>query len=286
MRRLMLAFAVLTMLPFAAFAQTVKCPNPAPYGLTNAEVNVSNAEFYCWEIKYMKERLGQLSMSESAYVALYPQPLFVSSAESLREAGITPEKAQYLQDYFLSDGEYSSSISDDRKLVSRLVSAAADVTRNRAEYKIDKFLGLWQVYHSILMFLVFRCVTVSGAISDSNPVVTLIARMLPLSHLIDLPYSDVAISEFVNVHPNKYARHALAPVGVISKSFINAFGEVVGEIKADKDFGFLLMSGASHPFYVNGSSTRAGLWDSATCNIKALGRRVKSSTSCLPCVIF
>ena len=82
-------------LPQNTFANTMssashKCTTPKAYSLSESEVNSSNAEFYCWEIRYLRDYKKVLSMGKKSYYSLFPKGLSASNIEILRKLGITP----------------------------------------------------------------------------------------------------------------------------------------------------------------------------------------------------
>ena len=76
---------------------SVKCSNPELYGLSSDEVNMSNNEYYCWEIKYLKQYHNIISKSLSSYYDFYAKDLNNKNIDVLRKLGITPEKYDYLR---------------------------------------------------------------------------------------------------------------------------------------------------------------------------------------------
>ena len=267
------AFCFALALPSRAAPLDLPCAHPASYGLAPEELSAANREFYCWEIKYMKERKGALSMGLDAYRAeLRAWMPYIRDVDELRRRGITPEKAEFLERYFV-DRDYielvDSGKSDESIISGALAKAKNYMRSNRMEYKVGR------VFFTPYLL----------SLDAANPA-NLIAGTAYFS-LFVMPMICVGLMTPLNTFAfGDYYPDALRPVGVVGKSFVNAFGEVVGDIRAEDRFGAFVFDGAWHKIYVHGTDRAVGSWDSARCNITDVKHEISRSMACLSCTIF
>lgn len=263
-------FGIMFNMPNISFAQSTPhlCQNPKYYGLLNDEINVSNKEFYCWEIKYLKEYQKRLSFDMNSYLALYPQPLFVKDINILRQAGITPEKAEYLYRYFI-DTPIPENLSD-KKILDTALNRAEKHLKSLLPYRIGIPLGK---LGGLMNFNIFAKKTTYSpifkvfAFNDCIPTI-----------------SNISFEKFVN---QTYPK-ALAPIGVLGTTFINMFGEVVAEVKNKESKGITIpfLNIGTAGIYIFDTDIKVGSWNSSSCKLKSLPYDFKTSKSCISCHIF
>ena len=264
---LILSFFIATFgLSVSSFAKTSEhlCKNPEYYQLSSDEVNVSNSEFYCWEIKYLKKYQNRLSMDLNSYIALFPQPLFVKDVNVLREAGITPEKAEYLSRYFV---DTPLPNKPDDKILNKALKRAEKELR----YVIPYTVG-----------------TPISNLSDVN--ILMCPYRLPTLTIFNPIFKYIAIADCISGDIKQYLKDtyppALAPIGVLGTSVINMFGEVIGEIR-DKDSSVTtILNKGNHPIYVYGTDINVATWNASACHVSNLPYDFKASKSCISCHIF
>lgn len=272
-KKLLYILFILTIavfMPDVSFAQSTHlCTNPSYYDLTASEVNISNREFYCWEIKYLKDYQKRLSMDLNSYLALYPQPLFVRDVNVLREAGITPEKAEYLTKYF-ADIPLPANKSDT-KILNTALSQAESHIKNVLPYRIGipvGRIGILGMPNITLRRTAYKSVLKIFSIGDCIPFT-----------------SNTSFDRYLK----KAYPKALRPVGVLGTTFINMFGEVVGQIKdtnTPEDIIAPFDNDGNKPVYLYNTNTKVTEWDSKSCNLSNLMYELKDSKSCISCHIF
>lgn len=285
---------MITLIPVSGYSSGAHlCTTPKLYGLQASEVNSSNKDFYCWEIKYLNEYHNRSSMDITQYINLFPTPWFVGNINILRQEGITPEKAEYLHKYFATDitaGELS-----DIKTIEKVLSKAEKHMHSLTLYNVKRVLDLDSPTSMLFGQMV------------SRPIFKLFTLNNCLIGKIDEKY-------FGTTFPNALFPSALKPVSVIGTTFINMFGEITGEIiqKADpegikfiesiannsQDRGFgrvneinmdnlPFINGENQPIYIDGNSNPIGHWNTKSCPLDNLRYELSSYKSyCLSCHIF
>lgn len=262
---------IFNILPLSSFAQTPHlCTHPEYYNLTRDEVNISNQEFYCWEIRYLKEYHNRLSMSLNSYIALYPQPLFVRDVNVLRVAGITPEKAEYLTRYF-ADIPIPENKSDT-KILNTALSQAEKHMRNMLPYKVGiPYASLTSITSGTSASLQFTTYKSIFKVFEARDCIAL--------------RSSLSFEKYAtNIYPK-----ALRPTGVLGTTFLNMFGEIVGEIRDTDTKSNILtpfINDGNKPIYIYNTNTKVADWNSNSCNVSNLIYDFKESKSCISCHIF
>ncbi|MCL2439281.1 MAG: hypothetical protein FWD15_02090 [Alphaproteobacteria bacterium] len=258
------------------------CANPEAYMLAREDVGHSNSNLSCAEIKWAKEYLGRNTATDAEIIAAYGNyRSFVRDVSSLRRAGITPEKAKYL-----FDGDFVKKDSAGRALIrggqsdADIISAAVA----RAREHLQDSMVEYRIHESGTAYIgfirgVIRRSCFDG-VEDSIPVVKKITD--PLRAAFGLK----RIPEFDRAFPD-----ALRPAGVVSRFFVNAFGEVVGKLSEEKTTGFsfaFLGGGGKYEIFVNGADTPvSGIkWEPWRCSITDPALNAKRSMPCLTCTVF
>ncbi len=256
----LILFGIFTSSIYAATPEHL-CTNPNYYGLTNDEVNISNKEFYCWEIKYLKEYKDLLSTDINTYLSYYPTPLFVRDINILREYGITPEKAEYLLKYFI-DLPIDNSKSD-KSIIETALNEAENHMQKLTTYKIGrKFtLNLLEgitAYKSVFKYFALAdCFTLTPNFTNN-------------------------FQRYVNTYPK-----ALRPIGVLGNNIINMFGEVLSTIDdgvLNDDIKPFINGGYKNILLSNGDKIAS--WNSSTCPLTNFKYDLKNGQSCISCHIF
>ncbi|MDE6224207.1 MAG: hypothetical protein K2M23_01885, partial [Alphaproteobacteria bacterium] len=262
---------IFNILQNSSFAQTTHlCTQPEYYNLSRDEVNISNQEFYCWEIKYLKEYQNRLSMNLNSYLALYPQPLFVRDVNLLRSSGITPEKAEYLTRYF-ADLPIPEN-KPDKKILDTALSQAESNMKNILPYRVGiPVANLTPIIggpNILLKRTVYKSIFKIFETKDCIPFL-----------------SSASFKKYAtDVYPK-----ALRPTGVLGSVFLNMFGEIVGEIRdtdTNTDILSPFINDGNKPIYIYNTNIKVAEWNSNSCNVSNLIYDFKESKSCISCHIF
>jgi hypothetical protein len=286
------AFVFCAVLAVPAAAH--RCAYPASYGLAPEELSVANQEFECWEIKYMKDYAGALSMDMGEYKERLRSWLpFVRDVEMLRAKGITPEKAEFLARYFV-DRDYVEAMGagrSDAGVIDGAISNAKNYMRhNRMEYKVGRVLspplnilnpigGIAKSVSALVhgtAYYSFFIMPIVCVETDDSIVKEIFTGLLPFTQFFKPNFDPF----------NDYYPDALRPVGVIGKSMVNAFGEIVGDIRAEDKFGAFMFDAARHGIYVHGTGKLVGFWNSGSCNITDVRNEIRRNMACVSCAIF
>lgn len=262
---------IFNILQNSSFAQTTHlCTQPEYYNLSRDEVNISNQEFYCWEIKYLKEYQNRLSMNLNSYLALYPQPLFVRDVNLLRSSGITPEKAEYLTRYF-ADLPIPEN-KPDKKILDTALSQAESNMKNILPYRV----GI--------------------PVANLTPIIggpNILLKRTAYKSIFKIFETKDCIPFLSSASFKKYATDvypkALRPTGVLGSVFLNMFGEIVGEIRdtdTNTDILSPFINDGNKPIYIYNTNIKVAEWNSNSCNVSNLIYDFKESKSCISCHIF
>ncbi|MCR5506603.1 MAG: hypothetical protein K6F04_02005 [bacterium] len=279
---------VFMFLVFAFFMQggvvlsaTSKCPQPELYGLHSDEVNMSNSEFYCWEIRYLKQYHNIISSSLSSYYSFYAKNLDNDKIEILRKLGITPEKYDYLYKYFIDDE--ISETSNFEKTVKVAISRAKEELKTKLEYKYGKPLITVNNFAKTAPRNAKDVFSyIGGLLTEGNPLFYVFqSPTIYDQFLLIFSESCVSYRDEMNDEIEKYP-DALKPVGVIGKYFVNAFGEVSLELYQTKDRNIL----TPYDIRVIGTKKSLGAWNTKLCGVTDFNKTMKSAFSCTPCTMF
>ncbi len=261
------------------FSSTNKCSNPELYGLSSDEVNMSNMELYCWEIKYLKQYHNLLSTSLSSYYDFYSKDLSKKNIEILRKLGITPEKYDYLRKYFIDD-----EILDDtnfENLIKKAIKSAKKDLKEKLEYKygnpVMTMNSLAQPISNVSE--VFKWI--GNASIDGVPFIAKLKQPTVYDSFLYV-YGELCVPypEKMNAEINKYP-DSLQPVGVIGKYFVNAFGEVSLELNAENQTVF-----SPYEVRLPGVDKSLGKWNTLLCSVTDFNKTMKSTFSCTTCTMF
>ncbi len=261
-----IVFLVMLLSGFSCFSQStiMKCQTPSAYGLSNTEVNLSNSDLYCWEIRYLKEYHNILTMNINSYYQLFPDNISVNDIERLRKLGITPEKFDYLNKYFIDDS------SSSNRSFNKVINSAIAKAKLEIQDKVPLLFG-----RPIFFIKGLFTSKTTGENLVSNAKSSSVYKPMFKMFGIDCINSFSNLSAF-NIFPD-----ALSPVGVVGRYIINAFGEIVGEIKE-----FNQNNISQNRVYVLGSSVHAGIWEDDSCRISNIGDEIKRTLSCTSCTMF
>ena len=261
-----IVFLVMLLSGFSCFSQStiIKCQTPSAYGLSNTEVNLSNSDLYCWEIRYLKEYHNILTMNINSYYQLFPDNISVNDIERLRKLGITPEKFDYLNKYFIDDS------SSSNRSFNKVINSAIAKAKLEIQDKVPLLFG-----RPIFFIKGLFTSKTTGENLVSNAKSSSVYKPMFKMFGIDCINSFSNLSAF-NIFPD-----ALSPVGVVGRYIINAFGEIVGEIKE-----FNQNNISQNRVYVLGSSVHAGIWEDDSCRISNIGDEIKRTLSCTSCTMF
>lgn len=257
--------SLLILIP-SAFSQTssYKCKDPIIYGLDRNDVNLSNSSFYCWEIRYLKEYQNRLSMTVSSYYNLFPKDISSENIEKLREFGITPEKADYLYKYFLD-----TPINENKnyeKVIKSGIAKAQDDLSNKSQYVYGR-----PVFYMDLLNPVDNLKSIVKNFDFSKEPYKRFFKEFGESC-----YSKMTDRKAFDVFP-----YALEPVGIIGRYFVNAFGEIVAEIKEIKNGEKI-----ENKIYLLGKTEAIGTWNANKCRISDISNSIKRTFSCTACTMF
>ena len=272
-------FILFVMQSKIAFSETKKCLEPKLYGLSSDEVNMSNDEFYCWEIKYLKQYHNLLSTSLTSYYNFYSKKLSKENIDDLRKLGITPEKYDYLAKYFIDDMEDNSNFKTE---VTISISRAKKELKEKLEYKygnpIITYGNSLQKIHNASEILPW----IGNHLTDGIPFIsklktpTIYDSFLLLFGQECVPYRK-KMNNIIDKYPD-----ALKPVGVIGKYFVNAFGEVSLELYKTKDKDFI----PPYEVRVSGTSENLASWSTNLCSVSDFNHTMKRAFACTPCKMF
>lgn len=243
---------------------TQNCQNPTAYNLSYDEVNISNSDFYCWEIRYLRDYQNLLSMNINSYYALYPKNLSIKNIDILRKNGITPEKADYLFKYFIE-----TPIDDDKnfeKVLSGAIAKAKSDLSNKLQYSYGR--PVWFIQN----ILSIQPLSVLSNIKTSS----IYYPMLKVFGIDCLNLTASGKSAF-DVYPN-----GLKPAGVVGRYIVNPFAEIVGEIRKVSTSA----SKTVNKVYRLGDKNALGTWNEKSCNIHDIGDEIKRTFSCTACTMF
>ena len=260
------------------FSATNKCKFPELYGLSSDEVNMSNSDFYCWEIRYLKQYHNILSTSLSSYYNFYSKNLSKDNIDDLRKLGITPEKYDYLAKYFIDDIEDANF----KKSINISISRAKKELKNKLEYKYGNPLisinNIAQPIHNAGETIEW----IGNVLTEGVPFIskiktpTIYDSFLLVFGEACVPYRT-KMNEVINKYPD-----ALKPVGVIGKYFVNAFGEVSLELYQTKERNLV----PPYEVRVSGTSSSLGTWSTHLCGVTDFNRTMKKAFACTPCKMF
>ena len=272
-------FILFVMQSAVAFSATKKCSQPELYGLSSDEINMSNDEFYCWEIRYLKQYHNLLSTSISSYYNFYAKKLSKENIDDLRKLGITPEKYDYLDKYFLDDMDENSNF---KNTVEIAISRAKSELANKLEYQygnpVVSMSSLAQPIHNLEEGVKW----IGNAITDSIPFVPKF-KTPTIYEKFFLIYGDICVPYRNNMNMViKQYPDALQPVGVIGKYFVNAFGEISLELYQTKDRKLI----PPYEIRVSGTSKSLGNWSTNLCGVTDFNRTMKRVFACTPCKMF
>ncbi len=239
------------------------CNKPNLYNLKNYELSENNKNYYCWEIKYLKEYHNKTTMNFSSYTALFSKITDLTDAEfqKLRSIGITPEKLEYIYKNFVDSNNNTDKIKQIKNAV----------------YKAESTLELLYVYGRPVYFVdslfdwnfkrLFNIAT--GGILNQLKGRTFYQPLLKGVLGVDCLKSSSILVSFSD-YP-----WALQPVGVVGNYIVNSFAEIVGEIK-----------GQNYDVYKNGENTPFARWNNNACRIFRIENDIKNTLSCISCDIF
>lgn len=262
------------------FSSTNKCSNPELYGLSSDEVNISNGEFYCWEIKYLKQYHNILSLSLSSYYDFYSKDLNKENIEVLRNLGITPEKYDYLRKYFVDDEILDNT--NFEKLVKKAIKSAKKNLKEKLEYKygnpVMTMNSLAQPIDNVSEVIKW----IGNASMDGVPFIAKLKQPTVYDSFLYV-YGELCVPypEKMNAEINKYP-DSLQPVGVIGKYFVNAFGEVSLELYQTNNKSIL----PSYEVRLLGGDKSLGKWNTLLCSVTDFNKTMKKAFSCTACTMF
>ncbi len=269
---LMLISFVFVMQSNISFSATHNCQNPELYLLSNDEVNMSNSEFYCWEIRYLKQYHNLLSTSMNSYYSFYAKNLDKDNIEVLRKLGVTPEKYDYLKKYFIDEDDDEED--DFKKVIEIAISRSKKTLTDKVEYKYgNPIFSVGSFLHPLHNTLE----TLKSIPSNIIPKKTVYDSFLKIFGQKCIPSYANNISKVINKYPS-----ALQPVGVIGKYFVNAFGEVSLELNHVKENLFY----PTYDIRLPNNEKSYGNWDTKYCSVSDFGRTMKRAFSCTPCTMF
>ncbi len=265
-----------------------KCDNPKLYGLSSDEVNMSNADFYCWEIKYLKQYHNTLSINMESYYNFYANNLTKANIEVLRNLGITPEKYDYLYKYFIDDE--ISDTDNFKNEIEKAIKKAKNYMKDKVEYKYGKPIVSYVALNPA------ESVTRVSAVEKPQDIITwALSSTDYIPGLAQLKEPSVFDPFFIlfgeNCIPlgNKTMNNvlvqyqdALQPIGVVGKYFVNAFGETSLELIVNKDRAIF----PEYKIRLPGDNKSLGEWNSAACGVTDFNRTMKKAFSCTPCTMF
>ena len=260
------ATVLFLILTSSVFAQTTsyKCTNPTIYGLDVEDVNRSNSSFYCWEIKYLKEYQNRLSMTLSSYYNLFPKDISSENIEKLRELGITPEKSDYLYKYFID------TPINEKKSYEKIIKSAISKAQNDLSDKSQYVYGR-PIWYADFLNPIDGVASFFKNLDFSKGPYKRFFKVLGESC-----YPKNADKKAFDVFP-----YGLQPVGIIGRYFINAFGEIVAEIKEVKNGTKI-----ENKIYLVGSTKSIGTWNDNKCKITDISKNIKRTFSCTACTMF
>ncbi|MDR0367041.1 MAG: hypothetical protein LBH41_00495 [Rickettsiales bacterium] len=294
MKRLLALLLIL----FPRVAAARGCDMPGLYGLTALEAAGKDAP--CWEIRWARDYGGDLDSIGEAYG---PDPFVPVGL--LRENAITPEKAAYLDKYFV-DRDAAGNVkrgffTSDRSLLREAVRRAQEEMRDRkVEYKINlaNIVSLksplapentkFQAWSSYFKIFQNNCMAL--------PFENLVPKAEKFVRIFDVMHLREGISELIG-HGAAFQKafdaypEALRPVGVVGSALVNAFGEMVGDIGVESAFGMSDTSLRTPPIRVRGGSPIKVLgmgvnWSGTMCPLGDPSSWAKRPLACLPCYAF
>ena len=241
-----------------------KCTTPAAYNLETNELNDNNKNYYCWEIKYLKEYHNQTTMNFSSYKDLFLKITDLTDVEiqSIRELGITPEKLEYIYKHFID----TNSKKDKIKQIKNAVYNAENTLELLYVYGRPVYF-VRSLYDWNLLKRLFDKITLG--IFNQLRIITIYQPVL-----MGVLGVDCITNWSSGLNFSDYP-WALKPVGVVGNYIVNSFAEIVGEIKG-KDFGV----------YRLGENTPFANWNNTGCRIFKIENDVKNTLSCISCDIF
>ncbi|MBR1544332.1 MAG: hypothetical protein IJ638_00095 [Alphaproteobacteria bacterium] len=277
----MFVLFILFMQGSFAFSATLKCPEPELYGLSSDEVNMSNSEFYCWEIRYLKQYHNTISSSLSSYYNFYSKNLDKDKIEILRKLGITPEKYDYLAKYFIDEENVDGS--DFEKNIKIAISHAKEELKTKLEYKYGTPVLITNSLFGTLPRDAGEVFSgIKNAVVDGNPLFYFFRTPTIYDQYLHI-FSEncVTYRDKMNAEIEKYP-DALKPVGIIGKYFVNAFGEVSLELYQTKDRSIL----TPYDIRVIGTKKSLGQWNTKFCGVTDFNKTMKRAFACTPCTMF
>ncbi len=264
-RQIFLFFILSFCLSVKVKAVAHNCKKPEMYNLSATEITSKNTEFFCWEIRYLRDYKNTLSMNLNSYFSLFPKYLSFDNINSLRKLGLTPEKVEYLYKNFIDTDL-------DDKNFNKLIKNAVSKLKH-------SFNNVIYVYGRPVWFI--------PGFLNINPISALASNLRfktvysPVFKVLGLDcISLITPSSFLNNYFDQYPV-ALRPVGVIGKYFINAFAEVVGEVKENSS-----LFPHKYSVYGLGSNQPIAYWNNWNCHIYDIEKDVKNASSCIACTMF